>query len=528
MMEQPIRRHVERWIQMGWLLSLLTVFAPVAASSPEDDAGTISMDVTEAYLEDVLKVLSKQSGINFVAAEAARDKTVTLYMDKVPIQDALGTLLAANRLNLRSTPMKNLFVVAPSNAPEVETVTRVFPLKYARVVPTVGEIFPIFGLTGSLIKESFGETSGTSTGTTGTTTGLGQGTGQTGGGLLGGIGQGAQGQGGLVRIVRSILTEHGSVVPDPRTNSLIVTDIAEQMPTIEKTIRELDLKPKQIYIEAEVVEVALETLRRIGVDYGNSTSGQIASYAGPTRRSHFPFSEGMFDGTSASHTLGTFSLSEANILFKLLATESDVKFLARPRLMTLSNEVAEIRIVAEAVTGTTSTSQQDTGVIIEEPERTTVGTILRVTPLVNDENYITMVIEPEVSRVIQSSTFTSFLDPNRRSARTTVMIQDGGTVMIAGLISSQDTQAARRVPGLGDIPILGIPFKRTETERSNTEILLFITPHILPEQAPPPVWIALEREQTPLTDTEAQALKTHRTQIVKGRAIEETIENLVR
>jgi type II secretory pathway component GspD/PulD (secretin) len=329
----------------------------------------------------------------------------------------------------------------------------------------------------------------------------------------------------MLQIIRSLLTEYGSAIADPRTNSLIVTEIPQRMTMIEETIAKLDVKPTQILIEAEVLEVTLDTLRRLGVEYGTST-GQIGSYLGPKRALFFPFNASQLQGATESHTLGTLSLADASILFKLLATEKDVKFLARPRLLTLSNEVAEIRIVADAATGVTSTSQATTGTVIEDVERNTVGTILRVTPMVNEDRYITMVIEPEVSRVIQSSSFSNFLDPNRRAARTTVMVPDNGTAMIAGLISTEDTLSARRIPLLGDLPILGLPFKRTDTERKNTEIILFITPHIIREEAP--LTLALDREQTPLSPQERRVLEFPHEKVLRRRAWNETIENILR
>lgn len=479
----------------------LLAFGVMAATEPP----TISMDVTEAYLEDVLKVLSKQSGTNFVASEAVSEKKVTLYFDRVPAMDALESILQAHHLALRPKEGKNLFLVTESGEPKIDTITKIFRFKYARVVPTAGDATATFGLTGSLIKETLGgEGSASSSSTTTPTT---------------------ESAGGPINIVKSLLSEFGSVVADPRTNSLIVTDIPEKIAVIETTIEHLDTRPKQIYIEAEILEVTLDTLRRIGVEYGTST-GTIGSYVPPKRTSFFPFSLGLLDAATKTKTLGTLSLAEANILFRLLATEKDVKFLARPRLLTLSNEVAEVRIVTEAVTGTTSDSQATTGTVTTSPERTTVGTILRVTPLVNDDKFVTMVIEPEVSRVITSNFNSSFQDPNRRVARTTVMVPNAGTAMIAGLISSEYTDGSRRIPGLGDLPIIGLPFKRTELEKENTEILLFITPHILDENGERKTVFAKEREQPPLTSREEQSMAGYRKRILKERSIVETIDSI--
>ncbi|MBI1953789.1 MAG: type II secretion system protein GspD [Candidatus Omnitrophica bacterium] len=496
-------------VLMAFVVCLLAHPA-VGLGAAGESPPKISMDVTEANLEDVLKLLSQQAGLNFVASEEVKEKKVTLYLDQVPVQTAIESLLEANRLVSRTASDSNLYLIHESNAPRVETITRVFILKYARVVPSAGEVMTSFGLSGSLITQTFSSSSGGSSTAGG------------GASLAGGAGA----TGGLVAIIRSLLTEHGSVVTDPRTNTLIVTEIPNRMPVIEDTIRQLDVKPIQLMIEAEVVEVTLDTLRRIGVEFGDPTAGTVASYDGPKRTSFFPYHFGLLEKGTITHTLGTMSLAEMDVLFKILATEKDVRFLARPRLLTLSNEVAEVRIVADAVTGVTSTTVSETGNITETPERNTVGTILRVTPMVNDNRYVTMVIEPEISRVIQSSSFSKFLDPNRRAARTTVMVPDGGTVMIAGLISTEDSESARRIPGLGDIPILGLPFKRTDTERKNTEILVFITPHIVREERP--IQTVEAREQTPVAGREERRLTSHHKRTLKARAVEETVENILR
>ncbi len=513
------------WVRLGLVLAIGIGWGASPAAVAQEKSPTISMDVTEAYLEDVLKLLSKQSGMNFVASEAVRDKKVTLYFDRVPIPDALDGILQANNLALIPKEGKNLYVVDESGAPKVRTMTRVYRLKYARVVPTAGEVASTFGVSGSLISATFQGGSGSSGGGGGGAPAPAPGGGAA-GGAAGGTGTSTAGQGGVLQIIKSMLTEHGSVVADPRTNSLIVIDIPERIAVIDETIAKLDVMPKQIFIEAEVLEVTLDTLRRIGLEYGDS-AGTVGNYIGPKRTSFFPFSLGLLDAATKTRTLGTLSLAEANILFKLLATEKDVRFLARPRLLTLSNEVAEIRIVSEAVTGLTSTSQTQTGSITSQPERTSVGTVLRVTPMVNDDRYVTMIIEPEVSRVIQSSPFPNFLDPNRRLARTTVMVPTGGTAMIAGLISAETNNAGRRIPGLGDLPLFGLPFKRTETERKNTEIVLFITPYVLEDDSTgtPPAF-SKEREQAPLSSKEEKALQGYRRRILKERGVVETIETV--
>lgn len=472
----------------------------------------ISMDLVDASLEDVLKLLSQQAGLNFVASQAVRDKRVTVYMDRVPIQTAIHSLLDANRLTFHRVEESDVFVVTESGGAPIKVTTKIYALKYARVLPTLSEAANRFGATGSLIQTGFGGTTGGSTG--GTTAGAGAG--------------GEVENQGIVAIVRQLVSERGIVTVDPRTNSIAVTDIPESFPTIDAVIERLDVKPAQIYLEAEVLEITLDTLRRLGIEYGTST-GVLATFTGPTRETVFPLGPTLLKRASTpGHTLGKLDLGNLSATLKALATEKDVKFLASPRLMTLSNEVAEIRIVADTATGLTSVSQTQTGTVTEVLERQTVGTILRVTPLVTEDKHITMVIEPEVSRVIESSKFTDFLDPNRRAARTTVMVENGGTAMIAGLLSRERERSKRKLPLLGDLPLIGAPFRRTENADKETEIVIFITPHLIPESGARPMRSGEvpSREQTPLSAQEQVAYRRYRDELLRQRRIQETLDLL--
>ncbi len=492
---------------------------------------TISIDVTDAYLEDVLKLLSQQTGLSLVPSEEVLGKKLTLYLDQVPADAALKSIFDANYLTMRTPSEKtpSLYVVALSGTPKIATMTKIYKLKYARVKQTAGEMSSTFGVGGSLISQTLSSTAGGGGGGGGGPGGAPSAPGGGGGGAGGGGGITGQTAAGLLPIIRFLLTEHGSVVPDVTSNSIIVTDIPERFPLIDDIIAKIDVKPIQIYLEAEIVEVSLETLRRLGLEYGGNT-GTLGQYTLPVRTSFFPYASGLLDGATKSRTLGRISFADGNIVFKMLATESDVKFLARPRVVTINNEVTEIRLVSEPIISLTTTSQQDTGSISQTAERTIVGTILRVTPVVNDNAYITMVLEPEVSKVVQSGIFPGFLDPTRRIARTTIMVPNGGTAMVAGLISSEDTLAGRRLPILGDIPLLGLPFKRTETQRKSTEIIVFITPRILDENDPQPLrpTIVQEREQLPISPRERTFMETGNQKIIRERAITETIENVLR
>lgn len=516
------RNRLGLWILVvGWLCLFPLEARPETQGETKKSHSLISLDVTEANLEDVLKILSQQAGVNFITSEEAKGKTVTLYLDQVPADLAIQKILEANHLTAKPVEGANLLVIDESKAPKVETVTKVIRLKQARVISSMGELSSVL----SFQSVSGAGTSGLSTSSTSGTGGSPGGAAPA--GISGGPGGGPSGgssTGGIVNIVRSLLSEHGSLVVDPRINALIITDIPERFPTIEKVIADLDIRQPQVYIHAEILEVSLDTLRRLGLEFGDD-SGKVATFTGPKRETFFPFAKGLFDTKVYSSTLGTISFTDVNVLFKILATQSDVKFLARPRLLALSNETATIQIVSNAATSSVSTSQATTGTVTTSFERNLVGTTLRVTPIVHGENSITMVIQPEISRVTQSSKFSTALDPTSRSALTTVTVSDGQTVLIAGLISRDYTDATRKIPGLGDLPIIGAPFRRVEIEDKNTEIIVFITPRLVKEnETVPPLQPPLDREQTPISTPEQRALEGSHQWEMRRRAIDNTID----
>ncbi|MBI4227009.1 MAG: hypothetical protein HY600_01900, partial [Candidatus Omnitrophica bacterium] len=129
--------------------------APPVAAPAAAPPGTISMDLADARLEEVLKLLSQQAGMNFIASGATRDRRVTVYLDRVPIKTAIRSLLDANNLSARTVDGSNVYVVTESGGRLVKLLTKVYTLKFARVVPTLGETSATFGNTGSLLQTTF-------------------------------------------------------------------------------------------------------------------------------------------------------------------------------------------------------------------------------------------------------------------------------------------------------------------------------------------------------------------------------------
>ena len=303
---------------------------------------------------------------------------------------------------------------------------------------------------------------------------------------------------GIDKVIEGLLTEEGSLVTDERTNSLIVTDVEENFPRIEQAIAQLDVKTAQILIEAELVEINAQKVKDLGLEWGTGTEGTLVSLSPAKSTVAFPFSG--FDnktlgrlsptkiasGSTSGVTLGTLSTDQFDVVLKAIETDTTSKILARPKILTLDNESATIRLSSQTAIGTITTNPTQVAgtTATESAERTETGVRLVVTPQVNEHGYVTLLIEPAVSRPVQSSFFSSkFVDPKTRSARTLVRVKDGETIVMGGLIDRQKKRALRKVPLLGDIPVLGLLFQKEDVEDDETELIVFITPRIVKDDA---------------------------------------------
>lgn len=450
------------------ILCLLPLKLPAADQAPFGDSKiTVSMDFQDANLKDVIKIFSIQSGLNFIASEAVQDRKITLFLDKVSVKETMDKLFKANNLAYELDQEAKIFIVKDWGKPEIDTITKIFYLKYATVSSS------------SIMQEMSKQIS--SAGTTG-------GAGSTGAGGSGGTGKYASEQDvGITEAVKQNLSSTGSVIEDYRTNSLIVTDIPNRMPVIERLIASLDVPTPQVMLEVEILDVSKNTVDKIGLDFGNNPFTFV--YPGNPSVKTF-IGDMAYRSASIPGAAGAiiFGHTYAEVL-DFLRTRTDTKFLARPRLLTLDNETAEIKITTNESIGVTTTTEAASGTTSAEPERAETGVLLRITPQINmDTGEITMFIYPQVSEAVQGNTITSagqsfrYRDPEVRSTKSVVRIKNNQTVLIGGLIRNEFTQVITKVPILGDIPIVGALFRHKGGENDKNkerELIVFITPHIV-------------------------------------------------
>jgi len=417
----------------------------------EDAEKTISMDFKDANLKDVLKVFSQQSGLNFVASDKIEDKKITLYFKDVEVQDALDRILDAHNLTYKYSKDSDIFLVEPTGKEELPTVTRIYNLNYA-----------------TLEKATAAGTAET-------------------------------GDGGIKSIIEKLLSKQGTIMADTRTNSLIVRDIPAQFPLIERTIAKLDTQTLQVMIEAEVLETTVNLAERLGT--GMTFMGDKGSY--------MDFSTNYHD--SGYTFYGVLNHTEFAGLLDMLESQGKLKYLARPRVLSLNNETAQIDIATWETIGVDLQTTTEGTLSVESGEREWVGTKLKVTPHINKEGFIVMEVEPEVSRTFDtklSGYEGKFRDVFKKSAKAKVMVKDGETLVIGGLTTGQEEESRRQVPFLGNIPILGWLFKGREASEQKGELVIFVTPRIIRKGAYEGAEIAqrrkIMRESSESYDTSAK------------------------
>ncbi len=290
------------------------------------------------------------------------------------------------------------------------------------------------------------------------------------------------------------------MVTDKATNRLIITASDRDYEIIEGIIKQLDVKRPQVYVEAVVLEMSADRLRELGTDLGalfgytkagsdllllggfNETppsligTAAVAAVAGAAAGAAVP-----------APTVPDFDAKPINAraVLKALQSTPNANVLSTPQILTSDRQKAEI-VVAQNVPFPGAQSQSVGGNVQTTIERKDVGIILRLTPTVMEKARVKLDVYQEISSVVETAGVTGSgvnLGPttNKRSASTAVVVNDGQTAVIGGLMRDNLIVSTRSIPLLGSIPFLGWAFK-SETKRiEKTNLLIFITPYIVPE-----------------------------------------------
>ncbi|MDP8261070.1 MAG: type IV pilus secretin PilQ [Candidatus Kappaea frigidicola] len=436
-------------------------------SNSNDNDKKISMDFKDADIKDVLRIVSDKSGINIIAGGEVQG-VVTMKLESVPWDKALDIILKTQGY-VYEQDGNIIRVTTRENLSMEDLETTLFSLSYADA-------------------ES------------------------------------------LTTSLADMLSARGNIQFDARTNQVIVTDIGTNIKKLASVIEQLDGRTPQIQIEARVIETTLGKDETLGVDWQTEIVAD-----GAKRATTLPFSNWSTDGRlyptpDADYTYdasgqitdivsdfaikndlpvsskdaiqwsslpavagdtgeeeyfqyGTLDFTGLQATLEALSTRTDTNVLSNPRITTLNNKEAKITVGTKWPVANYSYSDETGRWNVSGWEYIEYGIIMTVTPTVNKDGYITLSVVPEVSDLTGSVTFEGAEVPiiSTKQAEVEVMIKDGETLVIGGMIKDKVVNTNNKIPFLGDIPILGYLFSQRGTEIEKRDLLIFLTPHVLKE-----------------------------------------------
>ncbi len=277
----------------------------------------------------------------------------------------------------------------------------------------------------------------------------------------------------------------GSVTLDEKNNQVVVTALPDRMKEAEGLVKSFDKKTKQVLLEAKILKVILSDDFDMGIDWDvvwKKVSSEGFSLAGDFA---FPSATSNFLKMTVSNS--TSKREPYSAIAKALQEFGETRNLSSPSIAVVNGEEAKIVIGrSEAYVTTTLATGSTTSSTAAQVTFLDVGVQLIVVPTINDDGYVTMKIKPEVSSVDDQLTYQIAADVNntvplvaKTTAETTVMVKDNNTIIIGGMRKDEKVKTVDKFPILGDIPFLGMAFRKTSEKLEKTEIVVFITPHII-------------------------------------------------
>ena len=320
-----------------------------------------------------------------------------------------------------------------------------------------------------------------------------------GSGAAGGAGGGAAA--GAARGPTAVVMGKVQINADKATNSLIIMADKEDYDVVEDVVKKLDIPRSMVYIESLIMEVNATKSLELGVQwqlfdrtnvnnnnvvYGGGFSGTGALNAATNLLSPTGLAVGVL---TEPFTFGGITLSNISAIVNAVKTDDDFRILSTPQILTTDNQEARITVGENRPFQTQSTTSVSGGTF-DSFEYRDVGKILKITPHVSEGRNVRLKLSLEVTSLDRLATATTGLQStrpvtNKRTIDTTVLVQDNHTVVIGGLIDDNRNSNETKVPGLGDIPLLGWLFKTQSDANQKTNLYIFITPRVVksPEEA---------------------------------------------
>ena len=382
----------------------------------------VSFDYNDAGVREVISMMAAKAGVNVIYSEDVSG-TITINLDKVPFDEAFKTILEVKGLSAQQVGDNILRIASPqtflAEQKKARLQTRVFFLNYSKA---------------SDVKAQ-------------------------------------------VDAVTTAEARKANCVVDETNNALIVTDTPMGLEGTARLLKSLDRVPKQVMIEVKLVEVKLDNSFDLGVDWSFSSNSN-----GISGKYSFP---GPVPGAvpAGSFTFGkVLGNTRFDAVIAAAVHKGKAKILSDPKVATLNNKEASINI-----TDQTPYDQQTVTIVNNAPvtahswQNVPTGITLKVTPTINSDGRITMHIVPSV---VQLSGVPNGIAPPPTATRgtdTNVIVKNSETIVIGGLIQDTQSDEVYKVPLLGDIPLIGVLFRKKSVSRSRKELLIFVTPTVIEE-----------------------------------------------
>lgn len=453
------------FVLAGFLYFSLPAFAQESTAPAESASGNVTVDFKEADIQNVLRILAFKSGVNIVAGKDVTG-VVTVRLVDVPWEKALDVVLKTYGYAY-DRDGNIIRVTTIENLKKEELSTEVYTLNYSQAAE-------------------------------------------------------------VEKSLKEVLSDRGKLRSDPRSNTLIVTDMPTSLQRVSKVIQRLDSITPQVVIEAKVIETTLGDADRLGINWALKVG--ITGAARPTtlpwpakqRTAYQRFlpegrgsqttqaSVGTSSTTSTSTVadfpasgnqptfpvvdknqfkFGTLDFSQFQAVLELIQQRSDAKILSEPHVTTLNNQEAKV-LVGEVIAIPTFERNATTGRMeITGYKDRDLGIRLSVIPQINSENEIVVSIHPEITSLLGYDEITADIKAphfSTREAKTQVRIKSGQTIAIGGLIKENVVNSNTKVPLLGDIPLLQHFFSFKTKTVQKTDLLFFMTVNIVADTGPLP------------------------------------------
>ncbi len=445
----------------------------------------INLKVVNADIRDILNYITEQYAINFVIDSSVKDVPITVNVNEVPWNLALDSILEAQNLAIQVKGPILRVAGAEKLAKENDVRLQLESSKLDGASLYTEFIRLNYSCAGSCASQT-GFTSGTSNG--------------------GGSGGGGADQ-GILGVVKKRLSRRGAVEVDSRSNTLIVTDVRENIDSIRQLIFLLDQPEPQVEIEARIVIANRNFSRDLGVqlsavvvDTGRgaggifstlpgaanntaTTGGGASSTRNPGAGAIFPEPTNSLAATANTIlglTTGVIGTARINALLTAGEQKGQAKIVATPRVTTLNNQKAEIESGTQIPVVTTQSGGAGNagGGVVFTTTYVDVPLRLEVIPQITDLGTVVLDIVAENSSLSSTISVGGTPGINTQRMKTRVTVPDGGTTVVGGALLDQESDDNFRTPGLSRIPLLGNLFKRKSVSRITNEILFFVTPRI--------------------------------------------------